>query len=385
MKWWRGWVIGGAMARADMKAQPEQVLKDLHTLWAELGKESSTDVSTEGVLRACALTLIVMSREEETGSMRQDADLAREAVGLLMRQHPSRAIIIRPKTRGPEDNDAALSARVFSECWKPLGSSQQICSEGIEISSLSGDMTRLARFLVPLQVPDLPVVLWCRDLGAIYDGRYQPVFDLTLANPGSKIIFDTVGAAVPEQVLEGLRRLVKSGYRVADLHWARLTGWREVISNLFDRTSLTTNEVAAIQVTFAGEETTSCALYLKRWLTHGLPHVPITLACLPEREDGSDEPSGVRQIRFKIHKAADAAHPSGNGAGASDTDSWIEVRYSPRSETDHRERCLVVHGEIGGQTIDSRAILPNGAQASLVHEELSIVGPDPVFTRVLGF
>ena len=135
------------------KAQPEQVLKDLHALWAKLGRESATDVATEGVLRACALTLIVMSRGEEPGSMWRDADLAREAVGMLMRQHPSRAIIIRPKTRGPEDNGSALSAHVFSECWKPLGSSQQICSEGIEISDLSGDMTRLARFLVPVPGP----------------------------------------------------------------------------------------------------------------------------------------------------------------------------------------------------------------------------------------
>ena len=218
------------------------------------------------------------------------------------------------------------------------------------------------------------------------------MFDLTRANPGSKIIFDTVGAAVPEQILEGLRRLTKSGYRVADLHWARLTGWREVISNLFDRTPLTAKSVTAIEVTFAAEETTSCALYLKRWLSYGLPHVPIALACLPEHDDGSDEPSGVRRIVFKIRKNGDApnqdaksnASANGDRRGQSNEESSIEGRYSPHTESDHHERCLLVHGEVGGQKLDSRAMLPNGGEASLVHEELSIVGPDPVFARVLG-
>jgi hypothetical protein len=29
-----------------------------------------------------------------------------------------------------------LDARIFAECWKPFGKAQQICSEGIEITSL---------------------------------------------------------------------------------------------------------------------------------------------------------------------------------------------------------------------------------------------------------
>lgn len=360
--------------------QPEQVLRDLHALWADLGKQSSESASTVGVLRACAMTLIVMSRGEETGSMGQDADLARETVGLLMHDHPSRAIIVRPRTRGPEHNGGALSAHVFAECWKPLSHSEQICSEGIEISDSSGDLMQLARFLVPLQVPDLPVVIWCRDLAALYDDRYQPIFDLTLANPGSKIIFDSVGAKVPEQVLEALQRLSRVGYRVADLHWARLTGWREVIANLFDRLPLTASSVSRVELTFAGEDTTSCALYLQRWLRHGLPHVPITLACVPERADVSDEPSGVRDIRIDFHNTGDAK--TGNGRpGAGD---FVEVGYAPAADIDHHERCLIVQGKIGEQEVHSRAMIPNGGEAPLLHEELSILGPDPVFSRVLG-
>ena len=37
-----------------------------------------------------------------------------------------------------------------------------------------------------------------------------------------------------EAALEFLRVLRAQGRRVADLHWTRLTGWREVLAHLFD-------------------------------------------------------------------------------------------------------------------------------------------------------
>ena len=66
-----------------------------------------------------------------------------EQLASLMRDHPSRAIVIRivdePK---PE-----LEARVLAQCWMPQGQRRQICCEQIEISSsnVSQDRSRWSR------------------------------------------------------------------------------------------------------------------------------------------------------------------------------------------------------------------------------------------------
>ena len=155
--------------------QPERILKDLQQLWAQMAQDQA---ESGGVLRACAMTLVVAAENAS------DAEGVRQTVGVLMHNHPSRAVILRPGGDGGGSSGKsapALDARIFAECWKPFGKAQQICSEGIEITAGQGGFSEVARFLVPLRVPDLPVVLWCRG---------TRVFTAAL-EPGSS------GAAVP--------------------------------------------------------------------------------------------------------------------------------------------------------------------------------------------
>lgn len=128
--------------------QPERILKDLQQLWAQMAVDQA---DAGGVLRACAMTLVVVAENAA------DAERVRQTVGVLMHNHPSRAVILHPGGSGAE-----LDARIFAECWKPFGKTQQICSEGIEITAGQSGFSEVAKFLVPLRVPDLPVVLWCR-------------------------------------------------------------------------------------------------------------------------------------------------------------------------------------------------------------------------------
>ena len=100
---------------------PESILRDLDEQWVQLGHDDGASGQSGGVLRACAMTLIVVAGDDA------DADRARGTVALLMRDHPSRAIVLRGR------NPRAFDARVFAECWRPFGRTQQICSEGIEI------------------------------------------------------------------------------------------------------------------------------------------------------------------------------------------------------------------------------------------------------------
>ena len=275
--------------------QPERILKDLQQLWAQMAVDQA---DSGGVLRACAMTVVVVAENAS------DADTVRQTVGVLMHNHPSRAVILRPG-----GGAADLDARIFAECWKPFGKSQQICSEGIEITAGQGGFLEVAKFLVPLRVPDLPVVLWCRGTHVFTAApELEPLFPLA-----DKIIFDTSRVADADSALQFLRRLRGRGRRVADLHWTRLTGWREVLAHLFDDHALRPDEVKAAQVTFGGPSVTTCARYFAAWIRTALPAVRVAIAADASRHrrwSGGD-PFGdaLHCIRPPHHRAGRKSLP----------------------------------------------------------------------------
>ena len=311
--------------------QPERILKDLHQLWAQMAQDQA---ESGGVLRACAMTLVVAAEDSS------DADKIRQTVGVLMHNHPSRAVIVRPGGDG-----AVLDARIFAECWKPFGKAQQICSEGIEITSLQSGLNEVAKFLVPLRVPDLPVVLWCRGISALEPGRFEPLFPLA-----DKIIFDSIHVADADSALQYLRRLRKGGRRVADLHWTRLTGWREVLAHLFDDGAMTPDQVTAAQVTFGGPGVTTCARYLAAWIRAALPAARVTI----EAHGSKEGPIGLNSVKL-----------------TTSSDSLMIAAGS-----DH---CV----EVSGSGRHYRSMLPSTSEEALMQEELSILGADLVYERAL--
>jgi len=310
--------------------QPERILKDLQQLWAQMAADQA---DSGGVLRACAMTMVVVAENVS------DADRVRQTVGVLMHNHPSRAVILRPA-----GNEADLDARIFAECWKPFGKSQQICSEGIEITAGQSGLSEVAKFLVPLRVPDLPVVLWCRGGAAIGPGPLEPLFPLA-----DKIIFDTSKVADADSALQFLRRLRGRGRRVADLHWTRLTGWREVLAHLFDDDALRPDEVKSAQVIFGGPTVTTCARYFAAWIRTALPAVKVGIA-----GDASEGPAGLRSVTLST--------ASDNLALARGSDHCLEVSGCGRRY---------------------RSLLPSASEEALMQEELGILGTDAVYERVL--
>src|SRR5947209_4740928 len=119
--------------------QPEQVLKDLHKLWIDLAKEGKQK-GAAGVLRACAMTMIVAAKEQS------DVQSAGETIANLIHQHPSRAIVMRVVMNAQDTFDARVSA----QCWMPFGQRQQICSEQIEITASHSRLEDLPNFILGL-------------------------------------------------------------------------------------------------------------------------------------------------------------------------------------------------------------------------------------------
>jgi glucose-6-phosphate dehydrogenase assembly protein OpcA len=313
--------------------QPERILKDLQQLWAQMAQDQA---DSGGVLRACAMTLVVSAKDAA------DAGHVRQTVGVLMHNHPSRAVIVHPAGAG-----VGLDARIFAECWKPFGKAQQICSEGIEITAGQSGFAEVAKFLVPLRVPDLPVVLWCRGASALEPGPLEPLFPLA-----DKIIFDSSQVADADSALQFLRRLRGRGKRVADLHWTRLTGWREVLAHLFDDGALKPGDVKSAQVTFGGPAVTTDARYFAAWIRTALPAARVTI----QAGEGS---TGLRSVTL-----------STASAGAADS---LTIALGG-------EQCV----EVSGCGRHYRLALPSASEEALMQEELGILGPDAVYDRALA-
>lgn len=311
---------------------PEKILHDLRELWATLAKDQG---SAGGVLRACSMTLIVVAEPDDEA----DADTARKTIGGLMHGHPSRAIVLTPRENGE------LGGRVFAECWMPFGGQQQICSEGIEITADSEQTDEVARLLVPLIAPDLPVVLWCRGPRAFLDRSLDPLFPLA-----NKIIFNTRAVRHASSAIEFLRRMRKDGRRVADLAWTRLTGWREAVAHLMDACPGGWLAAAGgeVRLEYGGGRPGTRSLYFARWIESALPGANVTLIPVVGGP-------GLHSVVF-TGCAPETSIRLGEG-------SSLEVRTAQRSYS---------------------ALLPPDSEECLMREELSILDPDPVFDRLLG-
>jgi glucose-6-phosphate dehydrogenase assembly protein OpcA len=195
--------------------RPERLLKDLRNLWVDLGKNEPS-----GVIRACAMTLIVVVEEE------RDAQEIGETLASLMHEHPSRAIVLRVRS----GKEPSLSARVFAQCWMPFGSRQQICCEQVEIISSLASFSDVTSVLRGLTVPDLPVVLYCPSEALWPLPEFAALLPLA-----SKLIVDSYGMENSPSALTYLNSLSgPNGLRKADLVWSRLTPWRESIAQIFE-------------------------------------------------------------------------------------------------------------------------------------------------------
>lgn len=319
------------------KIEPDKILRELNRVWATLSQQDGSTASGGGVLRACAMTLIVVTQDPPG-----DASLT-ETLALLMRVHPSRAIVIRLVEREARE----LSASVNAQCWRPFGSRQQICSEIIEIEAAKPALPDLPAVLRGLTAADLPVILWLRQ---------QELVELPALEIGDKIIVDSSGTRSAAWVLDHIRTARAGRRLVADLSWARLTRWRETIAHIFANPARQ-EKIGAIQtvtVSYLGESVPVRAIYLVGWLQTIL----------------GDRPS------YKFQPVSPAAPECKNleVQGVKLDGPGIDISIKLRD------------GASAELRLDDLNVLESFSLAGeydLLREELSVLGSDPAYEAVL--
>lgn len=307
---------------------PDRILKELADLWRQEAREEQA-APNAGVLRACSMTLIVVSEESEN-----PAALG-ETLAALMPEHPARTVQIR--LCGSRERE--LSERVYAQCWMPFGQRRQICCEQVEITAADAALGDLPSVVLPLAVADLPVFLWCRSPRLIGMPEFRQ-----LAAMASKIVVDSAAMPDAREALRGMAAASARGVVLGDLAWTRLTRWREMLSQVFENRERLAQLAAPTRVRVEyGPGYETAARYMAAWIA-GAVRAGVEL----QPFDGT--------LRVEL---------TGDG---------LRVEFARRDGT-----LSVSVNELSHQTS-----LPHPTEYLLMREELAIVRRDPVFERTLA-
>jgi glucose-6-phosphate dehydrogenase assembly protein OpcA len=365
----------GERVHIDVRA----IERELNDLWKQLA-EDANDEKQQAVTRTCVLNLIVV-----TGGGRA-AEHATETVARLTARHPNRAFVISAVPNARQD---ALDAWVQTHCQMPSPGRPQVCGEQITIEARGAAVDRVAGTLLPLLVPDVPVMLWWPRGEPVGDPRFLRFADIV-----NRVIVDSATFAKPEAGLARMAALLDhdgspsgAGTTISDLSWSRLTPWRELAAQFFDAPALVPHlaEITRVAVDYearTGETTDrSQALLLVGWLAARLGW---RTAGPPSEQAGS---TTLRLASATGDPIAVELRPADPVDDALDRLSALEIECRRARFTiarDDAPDCAVARSEIAGmQPIQRKVRLERLDEAELIGEELRLLGHDQTFEAVL--
>ncbi len=215
------------------------------------------------------LTLLILTDED---NLEDALRLANEA----SLDHPCRVIAITPSTRRmtePEEKRTYLDAEVRIGADAGAG-------EIIVLRPRGGLIHHQDTLVIPLLVPDAPVVAWWPT-----EAPANPSKDLVGAMAHSRIT-DAMRSSNPLRTMEDLRR--NWSPKNVDMSWTRLTLWRAMLASLLDQPP----HLKITSVTVSGPTAYLPMDLLAAWLTLQL-NVPVSI----EREPDATAITGVTMTR----------------------------------------------------------------------------------------
>ncbi len=215
--------------------------QELRALW----KSASTGDAEGAVIRACSCNLVAFAQD------RFEANAILPVLGKVAEWHPSRSIVVYRESDEESVGHPAtphVHAWISARCSVPLAGGQQICSEEITLAARTNAISDLLNTLVSLLIPDLPVFLYWRSFKASDQELMGRMARLTRL-----LIVDSHASkddpATRERLLELLTAL-PGEVAVRDLNWARLTAWRDLVTQFFDPPEMRhrAREIAEVEI-----------------------------------------------------------------------------------------------------------------------------------------
>ncbi len=189
---------------------PSDIEKTLIALWESMKTAHKT--------RACLFNLIIFTGDAER--IQYFKNIASKVINLF----PLRLILV---IANPQETKDELQVKV--SIVSPERSHGFIACDFIEIEATGGALKRLPSVVIPHLIPDLPVYfLWGED-----PCHHDKVCH-ELEKFATRIIFDSESCDDLSVFSSSLLDHFQKGHAdIADLNWARIESWREIIANIF--------------------------------------------------------------------------------------------------------------------------------------------------------
>lgn len=180
-------------------------------------RELSGDAGAGYAVRTSLVNMVIYSEKDEA------AETTGRVLDGLARHHPSRAIVV---IASPSSGKSRIEASLAAHCHTTEGN-QNLCCEQVTLR-VSGEAARhLHSVVVPLLVPDLPVVVWWA--GDVPEDVRQMEQMCTFSH---HFVIDSEQFADLAGGLETARSVAsRYGCAIGDLSFERTRPWRE----LFDQ------------------------------------------------------------------------------------------------------------------------------------------------------
>lgn len=355
--------------------------RDLRDLWEQMA-ETTQMQGQEPVMRACVLNLIVYTPGEHS------AEEVNQIMAEVTTQHPSRIFVMLPKYDAPKP---AVNAWVTAQCHLSPGGRKQVCCEQIMVAAEGEGVGQLPSIVRSLLVPDLPVVLWWRDVPSFASRVFEE-----LVKASDRVIVDSHGLPDPEKGLAEMAAFIRQrGQWVAfsDLGWSRLTPWRNSVAGFFDvpgwRPYL--KRVNRVEIEYTDDHTDrrpipSEAFLIACWLASRMRWQP---ASKSQGRGGGTFEFTVASENLPITIRIQSAPPTvGCLVGLSGlrliTESQPSARFAVSCTDDGLY--LRTNVELAGTTLTEKVIpREDRSEVQLISQELEILARDMIYEEALAF
>ncbi|HZS94954.1 MAG TPA: glucose-6-phosphate dehydrogenase assembly protein OpcA [Chloroflexota bacterium] len=327
----------------------------LADLWSQVSNKNGV-----GAVRTHTSNLVVYAGEPD------EAKDLEELLRQLAERHPSRTVMVISDRQHPTPS---VDARADVYCQQVPSLNAPLCHEQVIVTAHGRAADHPASIVSPLLLPELPTSLW-------WPG--QPLFGHRvfhrLLELASELIVDSGQFNSPGDGFASISRILRSGMRVKDLNWVRLSPWRDIVAGFFDGQVWAPYAygIRSIRVTFgsgkdASAYITAGTLLLLGWIGCRLEWQPDTTLERPIRgsiamsvlqgerlipidlgfEDRGSEvrgrltgievisqPKGLPPARFRVERTDDARHARATSTIHDGAESSRVVQIEMLSEGD---------------------------------------------------
>ena len=195
---------------------------ELASLWRQ-AVNGGEDSETPTVVRACSLNFVVVADNDKNSAAID------RLLGEITVAHPSRVFLV---TAVRETASPSLEAWVSARCSVPLPGEKQVCSEQINLVANGTDVSKVSSIITSLLVPDVPLVLLWKTRVERNDHVLK-----SLVGIADHVVLDSADHREPLGQFIAWQQLVQNTHALAtyaDLAWAKLAAWRNVLADTFE-------------------------------------------------------------------------------------------------------------------------------------------------------